>query len=367
MAFHAPLPFDSFDHYDTSQIFMKWTTPVNFAGIGYNYQDKATINPTAGRCGTGALQVTSASEIVPGTGPSNVFAAISAGVEGVAFRLDAIDSRVHLIRLHSGGTEDAANQFAVGVNTDGTLFAVRAADQAGGTLLGTSTFAVHDGVFYYLEVDYTIDAGAGALLIYINDVLVLNLTGIDTDPVGSGSVNSVQLGRVLSGASTVITFDDYYGLDKTGPAPQNARLGDQKVAMRLPLAGSGSVAGWTAVPGTDHGNMVNQPVPDGDLTYLSAQTPGLDETLLFPPLDVFSGTVYGVAVVPCVRKDDAGYKVLQALVRLAGINYASVETAVPSLTSYAFFSLLYTLNPATSAAWDVATVNGMECGMTVNT
>jgi len=376
MAFQTPLPFDSFDHYNTSQIFLKWTGPVNFAGPGYVFFDTSSINPTAGRCGTGALQVKGSGPVVPGCGPSSVFPAVSRGIWGVAVSISAFAERTHLFRLHSGGTDDAHNQVAIGVNNDGTLFAVRAADHTtsavdllGGVPLGVSGQALNMGVFYYVEVDVTTNNGAGAITVYVNGVAWLTLTGLNTDPVGSGTMNSVQLGRVGAGGgtpTTVLTFDDFYQITPIGATP-TARLGDQKVAMRLPLGGNGDETGWTPVPGPNHGDMVNQLVPDGDTTYVSAQAPGTKDSYLFPALDIFTGVINGVAIVPCARKDDAGFKQLQALVRIAGVDYLSAASAVPSLTSYACFSLLFPVNPTTSGAWDVATVNAMQPGVLVET
>ena len=372
MAFLLPVPTDGFDTYNTSQIFRKWTTQANFNGAGYAFANTAIIDPTAGRCGSGALVVGGSGPVVPGTGPSVSFAPINSGVFGFAFKIHSLAERVHLIRIQNGGVEDTFNQIAIGVNTDGTIFAVRASDHIGPDLLGGTPLAMGTSVinvdaWYYGELDYFIDPAAGTINFYVNDVLALTYTG-NTDPLGSGLASSMQLGRVgASGGqpSTTITYDDFYALDKTGPAPQNARFGDVKVASRLPLAGSGSTSDWTPSIGGDPGSMVKDLTPDDDATYIYATTSGASETLKYPPLDVFTGTVFGVVVYPCARKDDAGFKQIKGLVRVGGTNFASSNAGTPSLSSYLYSALVFPTNPLTSTAWDVPTVSGMEAGVKI--
>lgn len=378
MAFIPQLPYDGFDDYSSSQIFRYWTGPVNFSGTGYAFQNKATINPTAGRCGTGALQVAGWGSVIPGCGPQLTFSPLSTGIFGFAFSVSTFQEKCHLIRFQSGGVEDSHNQIAIGVNTDGTIFAVSAADHfgsflLGGTLLGTSVSAINENIFHYGTIDYTIDPTGGVINVYLDGSLTpfLTLTGINTDPLGLGSINSIQLGRVgATGGppTTVITYDDFYALDKTGPSPLNDQLGDVHVEMRLPpTLGVGDEQDWNPVPGPNHSPMVNEPTPDDDVTYIEAETPGLTDTFPYLVLDETGGTIFGVLVKPCARKDDSGYKELEAVARIAGTDYVSATFGVPSLSSYRDFPLLYTLNPATGVAWTVADVNAAQFGPRVKT
>ena len=371
---------DSFDPYGTPQIYWRWTVPVNFSGTGYAYSDTAKIVAAAGRCGTNGLVVQPAAPVIDGCGPHlTVAPGSNSGVIGFAARAFSFLNNAWLCKIKYLGTGDANTQIGVLVRTDGALQVTRGGGDcslvhSAPTILGTGIAgsAIHQNVYYFFELVFTIHTSAGSVQLWQNGIKIIDVSGVNTAGQGTSAWNGIELGRsATSGGAPGIypngpwlTFDDFYWLDTTDAAPLNARLGDVKVAMKMPTA-DGDLHQWTPKTGVNHYAMVNEIPPDGDTSYNSDGTAGDVDTFTYPALDIASGTIYWLSVVPAAAKDDSGFKEISTVTRIAGTTYVNAQVDAPSLTDYKYFPQNFLVNPATAAGWTVADVNGAQPGYKV--
>jgi hypothetical protein len=335
----ALLFMDSFDHYVTADILEKWTvggSPTISAGNGR--RSSASLN--LGSNG-------SVSKVLTPSGPTVI--------SGVAYKFTSLTQRSFI-----GVTNGATPQMALVINTDGTISAYRGLDvglAVGGTLLGTSVVALSSGIYYFLEVKFTLDDVAGVVEVRVNGAPILTLTGVDTNNAGS---NAWTVFKVASSSSHLFQIDDLYVLDGSGAAPLNTFLGDCRVDARYPTA-EGASSAWTPLSGTDNALMVDETAPDDDTTYTATPTIGATDTYVMQDAPVPGAVLYGVQLCVSQKKTDSGTCSIAPVVRHGGIDYPGTVTN-PG-TTYAYALTPYGMNPGTGAAWTESDFNNAEFGV----
>lgn len=354
---------DSFSHYATADIYKKWTTPNNET---FNF-DRATIVSGAGRCGQSALKVTEASDTTVGAGPVLVVPAATEFCAGVGFKaLSGIQGGGRCIfRFSSGGVPGSFRQVEAVAQTDMTieLGTGSASGSFGGnitTSFGRSTQVIQSDSWHFIELVGTINGGSGTLQLWVDDVKWLDLTGLDTDRVGSGSWNVFQLGAVYGTmiANGGIEFSDVYLGTSTAD-----RKGDSRVYMRLPNA-DGTYTEWTPSTGTAHYANVDDNPPDADTTYNESQTSGQRDTYLFPQVGIASGTVYAVQLVPMIEKTYPGARTAATVIREGGTDYIGTSKSIAE-DQYLYYPQIYDANSPSGASWTTLLASNDEFGVKV--
>ena len=379
---------DSFSHYNTPQITRKWTT---LNETTFNFFE-GIIVPTYGRCGQDALVVIEASDNTVGTGPVYTLPTASSSFAlGVAIWCwQGVQGNGRgVFRLNSGGVGGANRQLEVVINTDLTISV--GTGTGGGTTPLTTTYGTTGKVinangWHYLELVGTISATVGTVQLWVDNVRVLNLTGLNTDPVGSGQWTNLQLGAVYGTAqgqlglpvpagtllftgvavtnSNQITqgimFSDFY----LGTATAD-RKGDSRVYARLP-SGDGARIEWTPLTAGAHYLMVREQRPDDDTTYNAAITTGLVDLYTFPAVAIPSGTISAVQVLPCLRKDVPGAGLAGVATQLGGVDYAGPAQGIAD-ASYLYYPQVFDTNDPAGNPWTVATANALQAGVKVLT
>lgn len=337
---------DSFDHYGSADIGLKWTAIVG----------PATIAPTSGRRGGGALRLapsltTSLRKDLVGA-PTLIF--------GAAIRLGSFGGSTYgRTFLTFGGT--AAQHVFLAVTDDGTVQAYRKATSD--VLLGATTAAaVPLGVYFYCELKVTVSATVGTLKVLINGATVLNL--INQNTLGAGAaelVTRVTLAAPGTNAGIDPTFfDDLYICDTQG-AVNTDFFGDVRVDLLLPNA-DGTYLNFTPDTGTVHFSRVNELVADAS-TSVASSTVGHKDSYQFADLAAVAGVIRGVQIVDAALKDDAGARSIAHLVKSGATEVTSV--AIPLSTDRKLYTTVQETDPATGAAWTQAGVNGAEFGIVV--
>jgi len=241
----ALLFMDSFDHYATADVaILKWTqrsTPSGdasvIAAVGRHSSNgwKMATNSTFDTAG--ALFKT----LAPGDNTITV---------GLAFRsVTAFTALPNVTNPNSSAQTQAptyllvrsasTDQCWVRVDQAGTLSVYR-----GSTLLGTTSAALTQNVYAYIEVRLTIHTTTGTVDIHVNGASVLALTGQKTAAAGTNAWNELRVSYIGSGSTALEwNFDDGYVLDGTGSAPWNTFLGDCRVDACVPT-GAGAHTDW---------------------------------------------------------------------------------------------------------------------------
>jgi len=133
------------------------------------------------------------------------------------------------------------------------------------------------------------------------------------------------------------------------------------VATSFPT-GAGNHTQFTPSTGSNWQN-VDDSAPNGDTDYNSDGTVGDRDSFVITDLPSVANAVKAVQYSLYARKDDAGTRQLAPFVRISGTNYDG--TTVTMASSYGMFTEVKEQSPATSSAWGVSEVNGMEYGYKV--
>ncbi len=265
----------------------------------------------------------------------------------------------------NGSPHTAANvQVSLAHNANGSLAVYRGrniSSTSAGTLLGTSAASViaAANVWYYIELVVTFSATVGTVDVFVDNVSVLSLTGLNTITTANAYANGFGIaGSAFSGITTL--FDDLYVLSGSGGV-RTTRIGPCRVICVLASSGDGSVAQFTPSTGSDNGAMVDETTPDDDTTYNKSLTTGFIDTYNFPALGI-SGDVKGLQIRNYGRSE-SGTATARAVQRISGVNY--FNTATPGIsTSYHFLPpRISEQSPATAADYTVAEIDAAEFGI----
>jgi hypothetical protein len=227
-----------------------------------------------------------------------------------------------------------------------------------GTLLGTGTATLAAATWYYVELKVLFSDTVGTVDLRVNGNSDISETGKDTKQSANAYCNRVYFGSPGPNDSHYVLIDDHYVCDTTG-AVNNDFLGDVRVETLRP-SGAGTTTDWTPSAGSNYQN-VDDTTPNGDTDYNKSKTAGAIDTYAMGDLATASGTVYGVQYLEYVRKDNAGSRTAAPVARIGGTDYAGTTQSVGD--TYAYLREVKETSPATSSAWTVSEINGMEYGI----
>lgn len=325
---------DSFDHYVTADLGEKWTSASSI-----------TINSGSGRRGTASAQGGVNALL------TKTLDAQATWIVGLAFKISNLPGTTNeLIELLDVGSLQCELQLL----PDGTLRITR-----NGTTLGTSTFALSAGVYYYIEFKVFINNTTGTAEVKVDGSSKLALTSQDTQNTANATANQVRL-RVPDSNSN---FDDLYICDGAGSTNNNF-LGDCRVDYYAPN-GAGNTTQLTR-GGTDSGanwSQTDEAAPNDDTDYNEHATVGNKDTYAFGNMSHTPSSIFGVQILASAKKDDAGAKSIATVTRSGTTDFDGATQALS--TSYLYYSDIREVDPNTSAAWTKTNFDASEHGVKV--
>ena len=270
------------------------------------------------------------------------------------------DRRV--LRLKEAGTThitfglDANNQMAAWRGDLTTLLASTGIDAR-----ISNTFAY----WFYVEIQVLVSDTVGTLKIWVNNALVTDLSGIDTQNGGVGYIDNISFGV---GAGEY-NLTDIYALDDTGPR-NNSRLGDCRVDTLLPNADSSEVS-WSKGSGSSANyTYVDDATMDSDTTYVFSGTSGQRDIYEFPNLpSVCDISVKATSTFHIVRNEAPSANAINSLSKIGGVVYSSAEASVAlplsSDVHYESTNAVYLqeVSPATGVSWTKDEINAAAFGI----
>lgn len=330
------------DHYATGDIAEK-----------YQQNNNAVVLPGIGRRGTAGLRINGSLSYVSLTLDSQ-----TRWIVGCALRYDG------LVNINPPTVLDFANagtrQLNLAITDEGFLRVSRGG--VSGQTLGTSVQALHTGIYYYIETNVLFDLAAGEVLVRVDGVEWLLLTGIQTQQTAGILPNQIRFGTTGNNGISQLDLDDLYICDGQGSGTFTTFLGDCRVDALFDNA-DGTYTDYTPSSGTVHYLMVDEPAPNDDTDYVSATTAGARDSYhlqTLPPMP--NPTVLAVQACVSARKEDVDEIVLHTLLVSNGIT--SVGAGTHALTSSYLYALdLWTLDPGTGLSWTEAAVNQLQVGV----
>jgi hypothetical protein len=335
-----------FDYLSTAELAEYWDT-VDGGGT------VTVLSATAARDGSQGMRVTGLGagwKVYFPSGQNQMWAGVSFQYVGTP----GIGSANILVFLDSTGFPHV--QCSVGVNASGQL-EVSQADR--GTVVATSTQTITAGTWYSIQVRAFLPGGIGSdeMEVLVDDgtgpVRWLNVVGTfrwqsNTDLCG------IRVGNGGGGAPDY-RYDNLY-------VSNEGFKGDLRVTTLYPN-GAGSNAGWTTQVGGVGGpfTAVNETPNDDDTSYLKTGTVSALHTLAMQDLGTTPPSISFVQAVACLRQEAA------ATVTVAPVLNSSSSPLIGAFkspgTSYKYYAVSSTTDPATLAPWTLAGVNAVECGM----
>jgi hypothetical protein len=346
--------YTSFDLIATANL-----TEGLFTSVNTGSSALVAVSAGTGRRGTNSLRLSNSGDLATACNVRRTLDAQATWGVGFAFRMSNVAKYARdIFAVRDGGTAHVD----VVVNLDGTLSATR-----NGTVLGTTSVALSSAAYYFLEVRVVIHSSAGAVKIRLNNAVVLNLTGINTQATGNASANELVFGNVrltsgLAGTGATLDYDDLHIYDGQAGAVTDC-LGDCRVDALRPIADVSTA--FTPSSGSARYAMVDDSTPNGDTDYNESTTVGAVDRFTFETLPALSApTIYAVKVTMYARNPQPGVRTLTAQ---AHSGATSQDGASHSLGgTYLLYNDLFETDPATSAAWaDQAAVNNATFGYKV--
>lgn len=228
-----------------------------------------------------------------------------------------------------------------------------------GTVLATGTTQFTNGTTWrYVELRVKIDDTVGEYELLVDDVAEFSGTNADTRNGGSALVDRI---RLSTSVATGIHFDDFY-IDDSEFHGKTFR------AHSLHPTGAGDSTQFTPSASTNHSNVDEPGLFDGDTTYNSSSTIGHKDSFT---CDALPGSptkqILGVQARVIAREAGAN-AVLQAHVRSNGTANSGSSAALTTAYSMVMSNLALT-NPDGGSAWTEAAVNAaqVECEVMAGT
>jgi hypothetical protein len=247
---------------------------------------------------------------------------------------------------------DNATQCYVSVTSGGIIQLYR-----GTTLLASSSNAIPNGSWNFIEIRLSIANSGGVFEVRVNEQVWVSFTGDTQQSTTLSTANRI----ILYGRDVHVAYDDLYICDGTG-STNNTYLGDVRIDTVRPNA-PGAAANFSRQGGAANWENVDDTLTDADSSYNFSNTVGHKDCFDCANLPSIVGTIFGVQVSLAARKDDAGSRTLRALTRVASTDYEGGDLA-PG-TDYRFFRQIWEQNPNTAAAWTETQINAAEFGYKV--
>ena len=216
--------------------------------------------------------------------------------------------------------------------------------------IARSSFSLHAGVYYYLEMKCLVSNTAGSCEVRVDGISRLTASG-GTQATENQWINGVRFAyRAFypwTNQGRWIQFDDIY-IANTSGATYNDFVGDVRVEGVRPV-GDQPTHQWTPSSGTVHFETIDDSTPD-ITNYITSDTTG--DIDLFSVGNIVTPSANILAISPNIyaKKANAGVARVVALVNRAGSTDVGIDNYLTQEYRY-HYSDIWTTNPINSSAW----------------
>lgn len=250
---------------------------------------------------------------------------------------------------------DAANAQQVRFYIQST--GIIAANNSGGLLDDTGVPVIVSDAWNHVETMCQVNNTTGAVEVRVNEVTVLNLTGVDTQSTSNTETSQIAFGKIGSGVlSTTWYVDDLFAWDDqvVGTNDIVDFVGDKKVFVLTTNADTAE-ADFSKSTGVTGYTLIDELTPD-DADYIFSATDGHVSEFGLSDLPGNAAEVIAVIPIPRLLKTDAGTVTHAA--DLVTNGDATAATAIPATTEATYWPFVHTKNPDTGVPWTPAELNG---------
>jgi hypothetical protein len=236
-----------------------------------------------------------------------------------------------------------------------------------GTLLGTSSTGPPESQWVYVEAKVRLHDTAGLVVVKIDEVVVLNLSGVDTK---NGGTDTTFDNIEVHGSTTDLRWDDIYLANEQGSV-NNDFLG-AVVVEALGPNGNGNSSQFVGSDGnsTDNYLLVDDGavagnVDDSGADYVESSVDNDKDTYTFENSTLGSSlqTVLGVMAYAKARRSDTGARTLALVARLSGTEADSADKTInTSSGNFGWVGHAFETKPG-GGSWAISDVDSAEFGV----
>lgn len=328
---------DGFKHYGTADMAKKWS-----------HIDGITIYNAGAPTGGGHAVFTGIQNAM-----WKSFDAQRVWIVGVRHRWSGLDDSLHRIMYGS------SLQIGLHVRSGGYLTVLRSTSNT--EIARSAEPLLIEDAWKYIEMKVYISSTSGTVDVRVDGQDVINLSGINTNPLGITDQTATTTGF---GTGWVDAdgqgLTDYYVCDGQGSL-NNDFLGDVEVQTLYPNA-AGNNSQWTPLSGDNYTN-VDESVSDNDTSYVYASSAGTIDTYEYDSMTAVSGVVHGIQHNIWARKAMSGSVSVAPVTRPNATDYTGESQTVAS--TYADLMVIEETNPDTGLTWTISEVNAAQFGQKV--
>lgn len=222
-------------------------------------------------------------------------------------------------------------------------------DDTAPELIGASTFELAVGTWNHIELKVVLDDSVGAILVYVNGVKRIDVSGINTLN-SNATIYGSQVGFGAPGGggswNAKLYWDDIFVYNQDTGGLHDI-LGQYGVYTLMPN-GDASPQDWALSAGSSAFALIDE-IPPDDTTFIFATTATKESDFTVQPLPANIVSVAGVQPTARLLKTDTGDCSVQVGVQRGG-NY-SLHTAFAITTSGTFYWNVDEIDPDGSGAW----------------
>lgn len=325
---------DSFDLYSSSQVVGRYD-----AGSG------GTIASGAARFPPGnGMAMQNVSLLMRQRFPANATMAM-----GCSLKKPNTGTQSFFLIVYDGTTAQATAEW----NTNSNTVTARRGGE-GGTVLGTVPFIFHIPVWYFVEAEFIINDTTGRIRIWIDNALVLDVNGVDTQ----ATANSFVDGFRVFADNTPWHIDDLYVTNGAGSV-NTGRLGPRRIVSPV-QNGDGTTNQWTRSTGSTNYTLVDER-PPAESDFVETSTPNNIDLYNFAALGLTADGINGVQSSFWAAESGVTERQIRAVHRVGVTNYFGPTLNL--LGSSRYHQSVQEQNPNTAADWTVSDIDNAEFGV----
>ena len=240
------------------------------------------------------------------------------------------------------------HQCWINLGTEGSVHAL------GAGLDHRSDPCIAAGGYHHFETKGKIANSGGYVEVRINEVTVLNVTGVDTQTTANAESSQFRFGmypQITNTVSTTMDLDDVFAWDDDASDPENTVVdfvGD-KGCYYLPVNADTAEADWLKSSGVTGYELIDETTPN-DADYIGDSTGAARSIFQVGALPGNVAEVIAMMPVIRARKEESGTVNIRGGV-VVGAEESYTATNSPS-TEYAYMSPTpKTIDPDTGVAW----------------
>ena len=237
----------------------------------------------------------------------------------------------------------------------------------GSSHVGTIAGAFIGGVFNRIETHLVIDSVEGMIEVKVNGNSHFVWAG-NTDPLGTGHVRSMCLGKILSSSVDFTSYYDDVAVNDTTGSVNNSWCGKGSILLLRPK-GVGHYSQFTPSNVTfDNYEMVDEIPNDSDTTYVQSDTVGnidtydMQELVADRGIDPALGVVVKAVQVCLTGRYEGADSSLAPILRSGVVDSEGALMEMASIY-HRVYDQVFSVSPFTGLAWTYAGVDLLEAGV----